>query len=398
MFSTRTPAPGARNRLTRALEIHPRPVLDLTATNPTTARLTVDSSQALALLADERGGVYAPDPCGLLSAREAVSEYYARRGVGAASDRIVLTASSSEAYGWLFKLLAAPGEAVLVPAPSYPLLDALAGLEGVDLVRYRLPSEDRWAVHASLVEDAADRVAESGRRVAAVVVVNPNNPTGTSISRTELAALASLAVRRGFAIVSDEVFLDYRFEDRPGDVRVAASETQAAGEALVFSLGGLSKSATLPQLKLGWIVASGPSPLLAEALERLAWIADSYLSVASPVQLALPGLLAWGDVAAGVLRSRLQANHASLVEEFASSPEVTATPLSAGWSAVLRLPAVEAEEGLVLRLLAEEDLLVHPGYFFDFPREAFLVLSLLPEEAAFREGTARLARALRARR
>lgn len=393
MFSTRTPATG-RNLLTRALEAHPRPVLDLTATNPTTVHLPLDPSGALALLADGRGGVYSPDPCGLLWARAAVSAYFARRGVEADPARLVLTASSSEAYGWLFKLLAAPGDAVLVPAPSYPLLDALAALEAVELVRYRLPAEDRWAFHASLVEEAADRVAASGRRVAAVVVVNPNNPTGTSISRAELGALSTLAARRGFAIVSDEVFLDYRFADRPGDVRVAATEE---GEALVFSLGGLSKSAALPQLKLGWILAGGPPALLGEALERLAWIADSYLSVASPVQLALPGLLEWGEAAAGALRTRLLTNHATLVEAFEGAPAVTVTPLSAGWSAVLRLPAVEPEEGLVLRLLAEEDLLVHPGYFFDFPREAFLVLSLLPQEATFREGTARLARGLSAR-
>jgi hypothetical protein len=397
MFSTRTPAPG-RNRLTTALDARSRPVLDLTATNPTTAGLPVDPSSALALLADERGGVYSPDPCGLLSAREAVSAYYAKRGAAADPEHLVLTASSSEAYGWLFKLLAAPGDAVLVPAPSYPLLDALAGLEGVELVRYRLPAEDRWAVHASLVEEAAGRVTASGRRVAAVVLVNPNNPTGTSISRAELGALSSLAARRGFAIVSDEVFLDYRFEDRPGDVRVAAAETDVTGEALVFSLGGLSKAAALPQLKLGWILAGGPAPLLAEALERLAWIADSFLSVASPVQLALPGLLAWGEEAAGALRARLRTNHATLVESFAALPEATVAPLLAGWSGVLRLPAIEPEEGLVLRLLAQEDLLVHPGYFFDFPREAFLVLSLLPEEVTFREGTARLVRGVRFRR
>ncbi len=390
--------PGTQNRLTRALGAHPRPVLDLTATNPTTAGLPVDSSPALALLADERGGAYTPDPCGLLSARKAVSRFYASRGAGVGPERIVLTASSSEAYGWLFKLLAAPGEAVLVPAPSYPLLDALAALEGVELVRYRLPAEDRWAVHANLVEEAADRVETSGRRVAATIVVNPNNPTGTSISRAELGALSSLAARRGFAVVSDEVFLDYRFEDRPGDVRVAAADSEAAGDALVFSLGGLSKSAALPQLKLGWILANGPAPTLSEALERLAWIADSYLSVATPVQLALPGLLSWGEGAAGAFRARLRANHATLVEEFASSPEVTVTPLSAGWSAVLRLPAVETEEALVLRLLEEEDLLVHPGYFFDFPREAFLVVSLLPPEETFREGVARLARGVRGRR
>ena len=391
MFSRRTPAPGAENRLTQALAAHGRPVLDLTATNPTSARLSLDPSPALALLADDRGGLYIFDPKGLSSAREAVATYYSARGVEARPERLLLTASSSEAYGWLFKLLAAPGDAVLVPAPSYPLLDALAALEGVELVRYRLPEEDRWALHAGAVEEAADRAAAAGRRVAAAVLVNPNNPTGSSVSRVELDALVALAARRGFALVSDEVFLDYRFEDRAADVRVAAAE---AGEALVFSLGGLSKAAALPQLKLGWILANGPAALLREALERLTWVADSYLSVGTPVQLALPGLLAWGEGAATALRTRLRANHGALVASLGERAEVTVPPLWAGWSAVLRLPAVEPEEELALRLLAEEDLLVHPGYFFDFPHEAFLVLSLLPEERTFREGVGRLARAL----
>ena len=391
MFSRRTPTPGTENRLTRALAAHGRPVLDLTATNPTAAALPVDAAPALALLADPRGALYAPDPRGLLPAREAVAAHYAGRGVSADPSRLVLTASSSEAYGWLFKLLAGPGDAVLVPAPSYPLLDALAALEGVELVRYRLPEEDRWAVHSGLVEEAADRAAAAGCRVAAAVLVNPNNPTGTSIARDELAALSALAARRGFALVSDEVFLDYRFDDRPGDVRVAAAE---AGEALVFSLGGLSKSAALPQLKLGWILASGPSPLLDDALERLTWIADSYLSVGTPVQLALPGLLAWGEAASEALRRRVRASHATLARTFGGRAEVTVAPLAAGWSGVVRLPAIEPEEELVLRLLAEEDLLVHPGYFFDFPHEAFLVVSLLPPTETFETGAARLARAL----
>ncbi len=391
MFSTRTPCPGVENRLTKALAAHRRGVLDLTSTNPTAAALPVDPAPALALLADARGGTYLPDPRGLPSAREAVSAYYGARGAAADPARLVLTASSSEAYSWLFKLLAEPGDVVLVPAPSYPLLDALAALEGVELVRYRLPEEDRWAVHAGLVAEAAERAAASGRRVAAAVLVNPNNPTGTSISRTELDKLSSLAARRGFALVSDEVFLDFRFEGRPGDARIAAAEP---GEALVFSLGGLSKSAALPQLKLGWILANGPPPLLAEALARLAWIADSYLSVGSPVQVALPGLLAWGEKAAAALRDRLRANHAALAAAFSDRPEATVSPLPAGWSALLRLPAVEPEEELVLRFLEEEDLLVHPGYFFDFPHEAFVVVSLLPPEATFREGAARLARAV----
>ncbi len=393
MFSRRTPAPGGANRLTRALASRRSPWVDLTATNPTAVSLGVDTSSALALLADPGGARYAPDPRGIEGARRAVSAYYAGRGAALAPGRVVLTASSSEAYGWLFKLLCEPGEAVLVPAPSYPLLDALAALEGVGLRRYPLAAEEGWAVDASRVASEVERVEAAGGRVAAVVVVNPNNPTGTSVGRDAWRVLDALAARHGFALVSDEVFLDYRFKTLEDEVRVAASEP---GEALVFSLGGLSKAAALPQLKLGWIAAAGPEPLLAEALERLEWIADSYLSVATPVQLALGPLLERGAEAAAALRARIEANDATLRAAFPPGGGVSVAPLLAGWSAVVRVPAVEAEEELVLRLLGDHGVLVHPGYFFEFPHEAFLVASLLPAEGVFRDGVARLAAGLRA--
>jgi alanine-synthesizing transaminase len=395
MFSKRTPAPGAQNRLTRALAAHRREVLDLTATNPTGAALPVDPAPALALLADARGGTYLPDPRGLPSAREAVSAYYAARGAGADPARLVLTASSSEAYSWLFKLLAEPGDVVLVPAPSYPLLDALAALEGVELVRYRLPEEDRWAVHADLVAEAAERAAASGRRVAAAVLVNPNNPTGTSISRDELGALSSLAARGGFALVSDEVFLDSRFADRSGDVRIAAAEP---GEALVFSLGGLSKSAALPQLKLGWILANGPAPLLAEALERLAWIADSFLSVGYPRPGRAPRAPRLGR------GGRRRAPLAPGREPRLARRRLRGSSRGDGRAALGRVvgppapPGRRAGGGARPAPPRGGGPLVHPGYFFDFPHEAFVVVSLLPPQATFREGAARLERAVSARR
>lgn len=400
MFSPRTPSRTEENRLARALAARTRPFLDLTASNPTTAGIELAGEASAALLADPRGALYAPDPKGLLSAREAVSRYYAGHGLGEGArgpERIVLTASSSEAYSWLLKLLAAPGEAVLVPAPSYPLLDALAGLESVALRRYPLPPEEGFAIDPHLVADAVARCEKEGRRVAAVVLVAPNNPTGTGISREAFARLAALAAAKGFAIVSDEVFLDYRYGAAArDDVRVAAAEPS---EALVFSLGGLSKCAALPQLKLGWIVAGGPEPLVEEALHRLEWIADSFLSVGTPVQLALPRLLAEAPRAAAAVRERVLGNEARLRSAFPAGADgtgVTVLPVPAGWAAVLRIPATVPEEELVLDLLERHDLLVHPGHFFEFPWEAFLVLSLLPAPDRFDDGVARLSRALRA--
>jgi aspartate/methionine/tyrosine aminotransferase len=312
-------------------------------------------------------------------------------GVLAPPERVVLTASSSEATSWLFKLLTDPGDAVLVPAPSYPLLDALAGLENVTLARYPLAAEDGFRVHASAVSRVVERLAQAGTRTAAVVVVNPNNPTGSSIAREDADRLLALAAERGFAVISDEVFLNYRYTDRPGDVRVLA----AHDGALVFSLGGLSKSAALPQLKLGWILVNGPADALANALPRLEWIADAFLSVATPVQIALPRLLEHGRRAADAIWARVLRNERTLRTAFPAGGAVTVAPVAAGWAACLRVPAVRPEEEIVLDLLETHDVLVHPGYFYEFPSEAWLVLSLLPPPEVFAEGAARLARALR---
>jgi len=302
VFSRRTSAPHELNRLALALAARTRPFLDLTATNPTSVALRSGEAdlfdgarsgrdaRVLAALADARGLVYTPDPKGILSARTAVSNYYAAvHGALVPPGQIVLAASSSEAYGWLFKLAGDPGDVVLVPAPSYPLLDALAELESLTLHRYALASEDSFAAHAAAVEAEVRRAEAAGHRVAAVVLVNPNNPTGTSLAGAELSTLFALAKERGFAVISDEVFVDFRYSDRPHDVRIAASAPDAE-RALVFSLGGLSKSAALPQLKLGWIFANGPAALLEDALERL----ELYRATVDPAVLDLAGILGPG--------------------------------------------------------------------------------------------------------
>jgi aspartate/methionine/tyrosine aminotransferase len=379
MFSSRTRWDRVQNRLATLLERKRRAgesVLDLTVSNPTAVGLRAPD-EVLALLGDATGAAYAPDPRGLASAREAVAADFARRGHALGAERLVLCASTSEAYAWLFKLLADPGDNVLVPRPSYPLFEFLADLESISTRTYPLSYDGAWHVDLAAVEEAIRP------RTRAIVVVNPNTPTGSFVSRTEADRLMGLCARRGLALVSDEVFAD--FGDAPDPSRVTSFAGD--GPALAFSLGGLSKSCGLPQLKLGWIAVSGPPELRDEALARLEIVADTYLSVGMPVQCALPGILAALPRLQAPIAARVTRNRASLRERLASSP-ATLLAADGGWSAVIRVPATLTEEERVLRLLERDGVLVHPGFFFDFPREAYLVASLLPRPDDFDHGAA----------
>ncbi|HKQ97785.1 MAG TPA: pyridoxal phosphate-dependent aminotransferase, partial [Candidatus Polarisedimenticolia bacterium] len=306
----------------------------------------------------------------------------------AAADRLVLTASTSEAYGFLFKLLCDPGDRILVPAPSYPLFEYLAALEGVTVTTYPLVLEDRFRYDVDAVAAALHPAAGPAPR--ALVLVNPNNPTGTGLTASDRAALDRLAAAAGVAIISDEVFLDYPWADPIASA--AAPDGDAGPAALTFTMGGLSKGSALPQMKLGWILVSGPDGATSEALDRLDLIADSYLSVGTPVQAAAPRLLEMGSGLAGAVRERLRVNLAHIQAALSPVSACRLLPADGGWSAVLQVPAVRPEEELVVTLLRDENVLVHPGYFFDFPTEAFLVISLLPDPARFMQGLGRLLR------
>ena len=389
MFSGRTQWNLDRNPLADRVSARRaalRPFLDLTETNPTRAGLQAPLD-ALAPLSSRDALAYDPQPAGLLAAREAVATDFARRGRPVSADRVVLSASTSEAYAWLFKLLCDPGDDVLVPRPSYPLFEYLAGLESVRAVPYLLGFDGEWHLHGSALESALTP------RTRAVVVVSPNNPTGSFLKRDEADALAGFAACHGLAVISDEVFCDFAFGPDP---RRAGSFAQD-GPALAFALGGLSKSCGLPQLKLGWTAVSGPAPLRDEALRRLEVVADTYLSVGTPVQVAAPHLLARLPELQGPIAARVARNAARLRELAGTGTAVTALSLEGGWTAVLRLPAVRSEESWVLGLLDESDVLVHPGFFFDIPGEAFVVLSLLPPPHDFDEGLQRLLDHVRAR-
>ena len=381
MFSSRLPADLAPNALTAALARHRasgRALFDLTATNPTTAEIQYPDD-LLAPLADPAAMRYRPEPFGLRSAREAVCRDFQRRGTTVAPEQVVLTASTSEAYSLLFKLLCDPAEQVLIPAPSYPLFDHLSSLDGVGMCRYRLEYHGRWTLDEHSL-DAAWTPA-----VRAVLAVNPNNPTGSVLSRAEAEGLAQRCAGRGAALIIDEVFADY-----PLTGAAAAATTAPETPALTFRLGGLSKSAGLPQVKLGWFAVAGPDRLVSQALARLEIICDTYLSVSTPVQVAAGSLIESGVHAREAIVERVRRNHARLAVAVSTTPSIQLLHADAGWAAVLRVPATRAEEEMVMDLLVRDSVLVHPGYFFDFEHEAFLVVSLLPPTDIFDEGVGRL--------
>jgi alanine-synthesizing transaminase len=377
VFSQRSGFDRTRNRLERARSAaHDagRSVLDLTESNPTHAELP-PATIALQALLHPAAGHYDPDPLGMPSARTALSAWLREQGQHVPPEQIVLTASTSEAYAFLFKLLCDPGDDVLVPAPSYPLFEHLAQLEGVRARSYRLAYDGHWHLPAGTIAPVL------GPRTRALLTVHPNNPTGSCLKRDELAQLAAT----GLPIVSDEVFAPYPLAPEAS----AVGSALGASGALTFVLHGLSKLAGLPQLKLAWLCVDGPPGPVREALARLELIADSFLSVATPVQLALPAILDAHGELRDAIRARLRANLVHLRARLAGSP-ISVLHVEAGWYALLRLPGLLDDDGWALLLLEQHDVLVQPGYFYDLPAGPYLVVSLLTVPARFEPGIERL--------
>jgi hypothetical protein len=385
MTSSRLPQsrePNALARLVYAKRCGSASIVDLTKSNPTSAGFSYPED-LLAPLADARALEYDPQPLGLWSGRAAVAADFRRRGTIISADRVALTSSTSEAYALLFKLLCDAGDEVLVPHPSYPLFEHLTRMESVVAVPYSLEYHGSWRIDLDSLRCAA------GERVRAILVVSPNNPTGSFLHSADLAAIVELAAEKNLPVIGDEVFADYRLDASPDATHVLAD-----ADVLAFSLGGLSKSAGLPQVKLGWIGFGGPSNTVDEMLTAYEIVADTYLSVSTPVQAAAADLIERGAGLRAQILARLKRNLESLRKQAESFPALTVLPVEGGWSAVVQVPSVGSEESLVLELLDEDDVLVHPGYFFDFPREAFIIVSLLVEPSLFDKGIARaLARA-----
>ncbi|MBT9330434.1 pyridoxal phosphate-dependent aminotransferase [Paracidobacterium acidisoli] len=377
-FSSRTHWDLQPTELTQALHARQAaglPLLDLTASNPTHCGFRYDAPGILAALGDAASLLYDPDPRGILRAREAVAAYYAEAGAAVSPQHVFLTTSTSEAYSYLFRLLCDPGEEVLIAQPSYPLFDFLAQLDDVRLVPYPLFHDHGW--HLDL-EALRQRITP---RTRAIALVHPNNPTGHFTKAGERLELESLCAEHGLALIVDEVFLDYAFSgDSPG------SFAAGAHPVLTFVLSGLSKIAALPQMKAAWIAACGPKPSLTQALDRLEVIADTFLSMNAPIQHALPEWLNHRSEMQRQIRERTAANLAALDETLAQQTMVSRLGVEAGWYAVLRVPALEPDEHLAVRLIRDHGVSVHPGYFFGFSGDGWLILSLLTPTEAFLTG------------
>ena len=383
-FSRRLPWEHAKNRLTLAVEERTArglATIDLTETNPTRVGLAYPEDELAELLRRGAETAYDPHPRGLPAAREALAEALSTPGDPVSPDDLALTASTSESYSHLFKLFADPGDEVLTAAPSYPLLDSLAALDSLVLTHVYLEPDRRFIL------DPEDVASVLGERTRLLALIHPGNPTGRFLSAAEQGAAATLCAARGVPLISDEVFADFPLADHP-----RAGPAAAGGEGLAFSLGGLSKSAGLPSWKLGWIRAGGPPALRRRAVAALEMVADTYLSVATPVQRALGGVLALAPRIRSEILGRVRGNLATLRAALADVPSAALLEPEGGWAAVVRIAASRLDdEELVLALLDRAGVLVHPGYFFDFATDDFLVLSLLPEPEGFAEGVRRLA-------
>jgi aspartate/methionine/tyrosine aminotransferase len=379
MFASRTNWPLSPNRLSLEIEKLRRegvPLLDLTESNPTRCGFVFDQQSILGALANPQALSYTPDPRGLLSARQAVAGYYAERGIALDQAQIFLTTSTSEAYSYIFRLIADPGDAILVPQPSYPLFDFLAGLNDVRVIAYPLFYDRGWTIDLATLEKRLEA------RARAILVVHPNNPTGSFVRRDELANLLALCQQREMALVADEVFADYSLASDPAHVVSHAEVT----EALTFTLSGLSKISALPQIKAAWVVVNGPAQLLQDALARLEVIADTYLSLSAPVALALPKLLETRWEIQPQILGRVRSNLQMLDQQLENQQLVSRLEFEGGWYAILRLPSIQTDEDWAVELARQDSVLAHPGHFYDFSSEGHLVISLLTEGAAFDEG------------
>jgi aspartate/methionine/tyrosine aminotransferase len=381
MFAARTNWNLKTNRLSEALARHRaagNPLLDLTASNPTTCGFHYDHDAILQALASPAALVYTPEPKGLESARKAVAAYYAERGDDVAHqdfiEDIILTTSTSEAYSFVFRTLCNPGDEILIPAPSYPLFDFLADIQDVKPVRYPLVYDYGWQIDFAALERATTP------RTRAVIVVHPNNPTGHFCSAREMARLNEICSHRQMAVIADEVFLDFALtpERQPSFAANASS--------LTFTMSGLSKISGLPQMKFAWLVASGPPELKSQALARLEVIADTYLSMNAPVQHAAAALLAQRHGFQRQLMARVRQNLDDLDLQLSRQKPCSRLEMQGGWYAVLRVPATRPDEDLAIALLEARNVYVHPGHFYDFPGDGHLVVSLITPQSDFRKG------------
>jgi alanine-synthesizing transaminase len=378
VFADRTNWNLRANPLSEALAQHResgKPLLDLTISNPTECGFDYDSHAILQALANPASLAYDPDPRGLPIARQAVTAYYAARGVEVPADNIILTTSTSEAYSFVFRTLCNPGDEILIPEPSYPLFAFLADIQDVKLVRYPLDYDYGWQINFQALQQGITS------RTRGVIVVHPNNPTGHFTKLHESEKLNAICSAHDLTIIADEVFLDFALQEGYAPFRFAQNSA-----VLTFTTSGLSKISGLPQMKAAWLVTSGPEQLKQQALARLEIITDTYLSMNAPVQWAIPALLDQRQAFQSQLLARGRKNLAELDRQLATQKSCARLVVEAGWYAVLRVPATRSDEDLAIALLTQKYVYVHPGHFYDFPSAGFLVVSLITREEDFAKG------------
>jgi len=381
MFADRTNWNLDTNRLSQALARHRairRPLLDLTASNPTECGFDYDRPAIMRALSDADALDYKPDPKGLETARQAVAAYYAARSNEVSIENILLTTSTSEAYSFVFRMLCNPGDELLIPTPSYPLFEFLADIQDVKLARYPLVYDYHWQIDFHALEQAITS------RTRGAIVVHPNNPTGHFCKPEDLTRLNEVCSARQMALIADEVFLDF--------VLTGAQPLSFATNtgALTFTMSGLSKISGLPQMKTAWLITTGPEHLRKQALARLEVIADTYLSMNAPMQLATPVFLEQRRGFQKQLMTRVRRNLSELDRQLAGQKSCSRLRMEGGWNTVLRVPATRSDEELAIELLATRDVYAHPGHFYDFPSNGYLIVSVITPEPEFAKGIERL--------
>ncbi len=395
MFAERTNWNLTPNRLSDALAQHlaaGKRLYDLSASNPTEVGFSYDRETILHAMCNPAAMTYVPDPKGLLRARQGVAEYYAERGDEVSVEDIILTASTSEAYSFVFRALCSPGDELLVPAPSYPLFGFIADIHDVRLAHYPLIYDNGWQIDFPSLEKAITP------RTRGIIVVNPNNPTGHFVKPEELATLNEICSTRNMALIADEVFLDFAHSDfgarresfkaaRPRAANGGRPSSLAVnGGALTFTMSGLSKISGLPQMKAAWLIASGPDPLKKQAVERIEVVADTYLSMNAPIQLALPVFLQQRHGFQKQVLTRVRRNVGELDRQLMIRKACSRLEIEGGWYAVVRAPATRSDDDLAVDLLTKKGIYVHPGHFYDFATDGYLIVSLIMPERDFAEG------------
>lgn len=370
-----------QNRISKLIENRNRlEIVNLTESNPTQVGFDYNIDFITSSLTRPESIFYEPDPKGLLEARESVCNYYKARKVKVELDNIFLTASTSEAYTFLFKLLADPGEQVLVPIPSYPLFEHLAQAETIKAVPYNLYYDGDWHIDIYSIKKAINS------SVKAIIIVSPNNPTGSCLKKDELDQIIEICLEHQIALISDEVFSDYTYQESEQRVKTIAEVDQI----LSFTMSGLSKVAGLPQIKLGWVVVNGPSNIATEAMLRLEFIADLFLSVSTPVQHAARSLFESVSHIQTQIKERVLSNRTWLQSQLGKESVCSLLSAEAGWYSIIQVPNVMTEEEMILQILEQENVLIHPGYFFDFASEGWLITSLIVEQEKFKEAMGRI--------